>query len=181
MIEIKDLCYCVDSKILFEHANKKILEGQYVLSGNNGIGKSTLLNIVTKSIKPQQGEVAITCDYIYINQAPLLLENLTIKKNVNFFNKTNSEIIFKKLEELNINKNQKVKLLSGGQKQLIYLFISLYSNYDLYLIDEPFNNLDKNRIQLIYELIAEKENVIVVDHLKKFQFKNLEIKNRGIL
>ncbi len=179
MIQISKLYYENESKILFENVNKLITEGQYTLVGNNGIGKTCLLNLITKNLTPQRGNTHINGSYIYINQDPLLLENLSVKRNIIFFNQTNSQEIINKLKDLNINK--KVKHLSGGQKQLVYLLICLYSNYDIYLIDEPFNNLDKNKVHLIYELINTKHNVIVVDHLKKFKFSQLVIKGRGII
>ncbi|WOO91905.1 ABC transporter ATP-binding protein [Mollicutes bacterium LVI A0078] len=72
-----------------------------------------------------------------------------------------------------------MKTLSGGQKQLVYLLISLSTNYELYLIDEPFNNLDKDRVEYIKALIMSKNNVLIIDHLNLFDFKPVYIEKRG--
>lgn len=181
MIEIQNLLYEVEGKILFENASLIIEKGRYHLLGNNGVGKTTLFNLLTNNLKPQEGSIQIDKDFVYINQFPLLLENVSIKNNILFFNKNKKKDIIKKLIECKIDTNKKVKSLSGGQKQLVYLLINLISDYNLYLIDEPFNNLDQNRISLVKDLIDEKNNVIIIDHLNTYNYKNIKIENRGLI
>lgn len=180
MISVRNLLYEVEDKILFENASLEIIAGQYRLIGNNGIGKSSLLNILTNNIKPQAGDVEVCQNYIYISQEPVLLNNVSVLTNVSFFNSRFKKEILKKLDSFGINKHKKIKTLSGGQKQLVYLEICLNSNYDLYLIDEPFNNLDKDRIEYVKEMINSKNNIIVIDHLDKFKFTPIYIEKRGL-
>lgn len=181
VIKIEDLLYEVEGKILFEHGDIKIPNGKYHLVGNNGVGKTTLFNLISSNLKPNAGTVVCEHKVMYVNQFPQLLEDARIKHNINFFNNQNKREIIDILEESNIDVNKKVKSLSGGQKQFVYLLICLISDYGLYLIDEPFNNLDKDKVSLITRLINERTNVIVIDHKNSFDYPKLKIEKRGLL
>lgn len=181
MIEITDLNYSIDSKIIFENANVNIAPNKYVLEGNNGVGKTTLFNILDKEINVSNRKIEMPKNYLYINQFPLLLENTSVKNNIKFFNSANSNNLIKNIQKHGIGVNKRVSSLSGGQKQLLYLLLCLYTDFDLYLIDEPFNNLDTSKVELIKELIDKKEFVVVIDHSNKFEFEKIKIKNRRII
>lgn len=180
MLKITNLLYTVESKILFENCSINIPYGKYCLIGNNGIGKSTLLDLITKQLKPEAGQIEVEKSYIYINQSPQLFANVSVKDNINYFNKKNKKKIITELEAVGIKIKSKFKNLSGGQQQLVYLQICLYSDYQLYIIDEPFNNLDKKHVKYIFDLIDSKQNIIVVDHLQNFDYSKLYIEKRGI-
>ncbi len=180
VIEIKNLNYQIEEKILFENANANIKCGKYILCGNNGIGKTSLLNIITGYIKTDCN-IKVDSHYMYISQSPKLIDNLTVEENVIFFNAKNSQFILNTLIKKNININNKVGSLSGGQKQLTYLLVTLITDYHLYIIDEPLNNLDDDNVDLIVYLINQKDNVLIVDHLFSFDYEMIEIKERKII
>ncbi|WOO89276.1 ATP-binding cassette domain-containing protein [Mollicutes bacterium LVI A0078] len=107
MLSISNLLYEIEDKILFENASLELSSGQYQLVGNNGVGKTSFLNIITNNIKSQAGDVRISKNFLYLSQEPLLLNNVSVKSNVEFFNKQFKDIILKELESFGIDKNKK--------------------------------------------------------------------------
>lgn len=182
MIKLTDFEFQIDGKLLFNNVNLDLTKGQYQLIGSNGVGKTTLFEILTKQItKEVYGKIFIPDSVVYIAQKPLLLENLTVKDNILYFNNKKYDVIARELKEYNININSLVKELSGGQRQLVYLHILLNKHADLYLIDEPLNNLDNINTTKVVKLISLLESVIVIDHQNNFRFKRIKIEKRGVI
>lgn len=71
------------------------------------------------------------------------------------------------------NENQISGKLSGGEKTLLYLLMSI-KNSKFILLDEPFNNLDKNRIELIknfiYHMKKLNKGILIIDHQNNVSF-----------
>ncbi len=152
------------------------------ITGRNGSGKTTLLN----GIYNGKGLVA-NCkrsEIVKISQFTSLFNNLTIKENL-VLHSDEWQINFDKFcyffPEIDIN--VKVKELSGGQKQILNIVIGLSMECKLYLIDEPFNNLDARRKKQLSDYLALLEcALIIVAHGEVLVFcdKRLNINDEEI-
>ena len=130
------------------------------LVGPNGCGKSTLLNLVAGLTAPDSGQVTITTSdgeaprigYVWQNYRESLLPWLTVGENVCFplrvqgvGRSVRRKVAQAALEgfSADIQIDQKVYSLSGGQQQLICLLRSSVSNPHVLLLDEPLSALDQ--------------------------------------
>lgn len=156
MLKVTNLLYSVEDKVLFEICNLKIPKGKYSLIGNNGIGKSILLDLITNQTKIKAGQIEVEKNHIYINQSPQLLSNISAKDNIVYLNPSQAKAVISEVANRGINIKSKVRNLSGGQQRLFYLLICLHSDYHLYLIDEPFNNLAKKHIEYFKSIIEKR-------------------------
>lgn len=184
-LKIKDLTYFNGERIIFDATSIEITMQYNCITAPNGYGKSTLLNLINQS-NPSilyNDKRLSASKIVYIKQEPLLLDNLSVLSNINFFAKPKaSEIIAEIKSHFNYDMKQKVKKLSGGEKQFLYLLIQLKSEGQLYLIDEPFNNLDKDKVVIFEELIKNLPSmVLLVDHQNKItSFTKITIAQRKL-
>ena len=189
-------------KISLHFGKRKILEnltfnlnrGEILgLLGPNGVGKSTIFNIIIGLLKPNYGSIFIEgTDVIndtifnrtrkhkigYVPQHGGYFHDLTLRENL----KAISEIVIenKKLRDEKINlliskfelealQNIKAEFLSGGQKKRLVISLALLSNPKILLLDEPFAALDimtiKNLQQIIVDLQTQNNiSIILCDH-----------------
>tara|TARA_B100001057_G_scaffold16941_1_gene15798 strand:- start:5184 stop:5960 length:777 start_codon:yes stop_codon:yes gene_type:complete len=189
-------------KISLHFGNRKILEnltfnlnqGEILgLLGPNGVGKSTIFNIIIGLLKPNYGSIFIEGKNVinetifnrtkkykigYVPQYGGYFHDLTLRENL----KAISEIVIenKKLRDEKINlliskfelealQNIKAEFLSGGQKKRLVISLALMSDPKILLLDEPFAALDimtiKNLQQIIVDLQMHNNiSIILCDH-----------------
>ena len=166
-IYLKKISLSYNKRQILDDVSFNIRGGEIVgLLGPNGVGKSTIFNIIIGLIKPNYGEVYI--DNKIVNNIPIYqrsidyqlsivpqsggcFSNLTCLENL----KAISEIVLKNKDErsfriekmiskfeLDAVKNTKAKYLSGGQRKKVSIAMSLMSNPKIILMDEPFQGLD---------------------------------------
>jgi ABC-2 type transport system ATP-binding protein len=142
--------YGDDMKIVFKNASITILRDEiYLLVGRNGVGKSTLLSILARIENNHRDtlEWSISKDeqsympshlayYPYMSVKDLL--DFHVLVNPTFFHQD----AIKLLKAFNIDLYQMVKRLSDGQMKILSYVIALSYDVSLYLIDEPFPNVD---------------------------------------
>jgi len=168
-------------------SNKCILNGIYLkaetgkvtgILGHNGCGKSSLLQIIFGSLKSKY-------KLIRIDKTPVLkpLYQTQLIKYLSQYNAIPKQLklstVFK-LYHVDWNhfedefrvfskyKKQKFKILSGGEKRFIEIYLTLKSPSKIILLDEPFSHLAPLYIEAIYTLIhQEKEHktIIITDHM----------------
>lgn len=157
------------SNISYTFENGKI----YLLTGHNGCGKTMLLRALCGLITPDSGEIICDkkCNFGVVIETPKFMENETGYFNLcylasirNIINKdTIKENI--KLFDLDNVKNKKVKIYSLGMKQRLGLCQAVMEDPDIILLDEPFNAIDEENLNRIYEILngfRDKNKIIII-------------------
>lgn len=189
MIHINNVSKSFKKHQLFSNLSFSIGEGTTILTGESGSGKSTLSKIILKNIKPDEGEVIYDEDYdiSYTPQLNHLLDNLTIKENIEYIKSLSTKHPFNNERYNNLSnllnishlENQAFKKLSDGEKRLFSVIISLSFDYDIYLLDEPLSSIDKNRRALLIKFISEFADdhvLIIVSHeIDEFNLNNINV------
>jgi ABC-type multidrug transport system ATPase subunit len=180
MIKLNSLSKTFGDKNILDNVNFAFDKNKiYILNGESGIGKTSLLNVIYGYDKEYSGECVLTNEntkIAYLFQDNLLFNNLTVFDNLKLSclpNRTVTEVkdneIHWALDKVGLkNFSEKmVQTLSGGEKQRVKLAQILLSNPDLILLDEPVSNLDKDSIEKICDIIdfmAQNRTVIIVSH-----------------
>ena len=156
------------------------------LSGPNGAGKTTLLRVICGLLRPEQGMVAwlgnsiakIRSDYqanlAYAAHDPALKGDLTALENLKFsigLRRRVTELQLRgSLERVGVGAcaDLPARILSAGQRRRVAMARVLAAGAKLWLLDEPFTNLDAAGAELMSQLLAEHVRhgglVLVVAH-----------------
>ncbi len=194
IISFENVSLSYGDRLILDNINFKINEGEiFGMLGPNGVGKSTIFNLITGLIKPDNGKIKINnTDVVnfpiyqrtkqfkvgYVPQYGGFFSDLTLYQNLKaiaeiVINEKNSEE--NKINEL-INKfelenlrNIKAKFLSGGQKKKLVIALSLLSDPSVLLLDECFAALDVLTIKMLQEIIVNLQNekkitICICDH-----------------
>lgn len=171
LLEIKNLTISRD-RILLEDVTISCEFNKLQLSGRNGSGKSTF---ISELLNGNESIIIDSDNIIHIDNKPIVFNNLSIATNFELLaSKDYNYRVF--LEYFDIDLMQKVKTLSGGQKQILHILIALSHQADLYIIDEPFNNLDQGNRILVTKILSEKKcNMLIVAHGYNLEFCDVHI------
>ena len=194
ILEFKNISLSYGNRLILDNINFKINEGQiFGMLGPNGVGKSTIFNLITGLIKPKYGKILINGHdatnfpiYLrtkkfkvgYVPQYGGYFNDLSLYDNL----KAISEIIITDANlrsqrinyviskfELDNLKEIKAKHLSGGQKRKLVLALALLSEPKVLLLDEPFAALDVLTIKMLQEIIVNLQQesritICICDH-----------------
>ena len=189
IIEFNNISLSYGNRLILDNLNFKINEGQiFGMLGPNGVGKSTIFNLITGLISPNNGKIKITGQDVtnypiylrtkkfkvgYVPQYGGFFNDLTLHDNL----KAISEIVLENKNfrteridyliskfELDNLKDIKAKFLSGGQKKKLVIALSLLSEPKVLLLDECFAALDVLTIKMLQEIIVnlQSENRITI-------------------
>ena len=174
MLEVDDICAAVGHKTLFSHLSFRVSEGEsWAIIGPNGSGKSTLLSLVSGLRKPAEGSVRIHDEpIIQMSQKELAVrvgllpqfEELNFWGNVSEYVRLgrfahastawsveDDDVVFDALSQVDMKSmsHRLYRSLSGGERQRARLASLIAQTPELFLWDEPLENLDY-RAQAIF-------------------------------
>ncbi len=194
IVEIKNVSVFYNRRQILNNLNLEIKKQELLgMLGPNGVGKSTIFNLITGLKDPNYGDIYI--NGVNVTKLPInerftkfklglvpqyggLIQDLTMLDNL----KLVSEIHIKEkgLREQKINKlisqfefdallNIKAKHLSGGQKKKLVIAMALINDPKILLLDEPFAALDILTIKMLQEVIlnlqsTDEISVVICDH-----------------
>ncbi|MBO6262855.1 MAG: ATP-binding cassette domain-containing protein [Clostridia bacterium] len=173
-IEIRELTKKYDSKSVFERFSVTYKSGKVTaLMGKSGVGKTTLLNCIAKTLPFDGGSIGGANDVSFVFQEDRLIPHLNVYDNLDFIckDKKMKDGIVGVLKDVDML--DKIKSfpseLSGGQKKRVALARAFLSESKLMLLDEPMNSLDfglkLKMYRLFLNLIKESgKTAIYVTH-----------------
>ncbi|MDR0919126.1 MAG: ATP-binding cassette domain-containing protein [Oscillospiraceae bacterium] len=170
--------------------------GMYLIKGESGKGKTTLLSIIGLLDDPSSGNIYFDDNRVdnissrkkcllrkekisFVFQESCLMDNMTVYENISLpFEETgNKNDLDTKLQDildklkLSHRKNHIAKKLSGGEKQRISFARALLKSHEILILDEPISNLDKENSEIIIEtlkIIKKNTLIIVTCHTNHF-------------
>lgn len=185
IISIKDLYFKYDDVKIFDNFNCKFVMGEKnIIVGRNGIGKSTLIKILSKLEKDYTGSIEIDYEidlreideYFWRKEIAVAFQNPitfkgTVRENIMMSNNEQDIYVEKIIQEIGLNLiADKVidnygKNLSGGELQKISIARALVKKPKILILDEPNNNLDINTKEWLKQFINNyKKTLIFISH-----------------
>ena len=195
IVSLKKISLSFGKRQILDNINFEVNQGQILgLLGPNGVGKSTIFNLITGLIKPAYGSILfngvnVTNYPIYERTTKFKIgfcpqyggffSDLTLHENL----KCVGEVLIKddRIRNEKINKliskfeldsvrDIKAKLLSGGQRKKCVIALALLGDPQILLLDEPYSALDLLTIKMLQEIIVNlqtenpKISIIICDH-----------------
>ena len=199
ILEIKNFSFKYENQTIFKNQNFKIEKNTPIgIFGASGMGKSTLIDILTGVVDIEKGDIFFEGSKInsikeidfkisLVSQNPQLL-NTSIKNNIalgveekdidtekllGIIKKTNlNKLVESKKDGIEFLIGDNAGNLSGGQIQRLAIARSLYFDPKIIFLDEPTSALDKENEGMIYDLIyntlSVDTSVVIVSHRKDF-------------
>lgn len=197
-IEIENISKSINNNKLIENFSCIIPRNARIgIVGHNGVGKSTLIKILTGDLLPDNGSIEIG-DTVQIGYFSQECENMDLSMRVIDYIRETAENIrtpdgiitaSKMLErflftsELQWNRIEK---LSGGERKRLYLLKVLMTSPNILLLDEPTNDLDITTLTILEDYLNNFDGaVIAISHdryfLDKMSSEIWELKGNGII
>lgn len=186
MIEVKNVNYRYPgNKIpVFADFSVSIGEGKvYGLLGQNGMGKSTLLYLISGLLRPQSGSVAIdgvetsrrlpgVLSEMFLVPEEFYLPDVSleayVRTNARFYPRFSREVLDACLADFDMPSSLRLGRLSMGQKKKVYMSFALAAGTRLLLMDEPTNGLDIPSKSLFRRVVArhmtDERTLIISTH-----------------
>ncbi|MFO1054108.1 MAG: energy-dependent translational throttle protein EttA [Planctomycetota bacterium] len=175
-----DFSYDGEHKVL-DNVSFELAPGDILgVVGPNGTGKTTLLKMITKKLKPDHGRVVVgeTVELCYVDQERESLDpEKTVWQEISDGQdilklgkyEVNSRSYVAKFNFTGPDQQQKVGSLSGGQRNRVQLAKMLRRGGNLVLLDEPTNDLDLDTLRVLEEAIQVFPGcMVIVSHDRYF-------------
>ncbi len=194
LVKLEKISVSFGRRQILDNINFNINKGEILgMLGPNGVGKSTIFNLITGLLKPDFGSIIIDNENVleypisertkkfkigYVPQYGGFFQDLTLMENL----KAVSEITIQSKKDRNIKIdeliskfeldsiiNVQAKYLSGGQKKKLVIALALMSDPKVLLLDECFAALDVLTIKMLQELIVNLQtekniSICICDH-----------------
>ena len=147
---------------VFQPVSFSVSPGEVLLlTGDNGSGKTTLIRILAGVLRPSQGKVEYgEAERVYVGHQLAVKDDLSVTENIDFmrsFMGGRSESTEDIIDRVGVRRvaEQAARTLSAGQRKRCALARLLLSQAGLWLLDEPYSNLDKNGIAMLDTLLKQ--------------------------
>ncbi len=181
VLEVRNVSHGYDGKLLLDGFSLRVMRGERIgIIGNNGVGKSTLLQILLGALTPDQGSVKLgtNLEIAYFDQLRRELDDT----------KTVADIVGEGRDYISINGGRKhvvgyltdflfsakramtrISALSGGERNRVILAKLFTRAANLLVLDEPTNDLDVETLEALESRLVEYDGtLLVVSHDRYF-------------
>jgi ATPase subunit of ABC transporter with duplicated ATPase domains len=179
-----------DKKLILDNVSCNVRRGSKItIMGQNGAGKSTIFELITRGLKPEEGNIFLAQNMTIATARQVIPRDELDLSVKDFFAKAFEDAaaaglrkntgkiydidpkIDEVLEVVNLHAphDRIIRSFSGGQQARLLLASALIQDPDLLLLDEPTNNLDKAGIDHLTKFLkAYDKTVIVISHEASF-------------
>jgi len=185
IIEVKDISKSFDDINIVQNFSYKFKKRERVgIAGSNGVGKSTLIQLLTQEIKPDTGKVVLGETVVFGHYTQSNLDIRDDKRVIDVIRDIADYIPLKKglklsaealLERFLFPREQQqvyVSKLSGGEKRRLHLITVLIKNPNFLILDEPTNDLDILTLNVMEDyLMTFPGCLLIVSHDRYFMDK----------
>lgn len=176
MLEVKGISGGYGDKVIVRDVSLKVPERNLTaLIGHNGAGKTTLLRLIFGLLKPNNGTVSFGESVLeakpsfsvehgisYMSESNNIFPELTVKENIQLAGhilskakfKEQQDVVLSLFPDLNNKWDTKAGKLSGGQRQMVALGISLMQDPKMLLLDEPSVGLAPSIVDKVMETLS---------------------------
>lgn len=176
IVAVEGLTKKYGKKQVFSNLSFSIEEGKIIgLLGQNGIGKTSLLRILSGLLQPSGGNIKYrsTKTIAVSPEISYFPKWMTVRDSINYyqdffiyFEKDRAECLCSDSE---IELDEKLHKLSRGNQEKVCLFLTLSRKVSLYLLDEPFGGIDPSyKRELKTSLLSnidERSTILIATHL----------------
>ena len=164
MLSVSNLSFERYFERVFEPISFDLSAGSLLLvTGSNGCGKTTLLRLLAGLLDPSEGEIHRQEQPLYAGHNPAIKDDLSVEENIRFWmrfmgtRKSNigTELCKQVIEEIGLTPValQEGRTLSAGQRKRCSLARLLFCDEALWLLDEPYSNLDHEGIVMLDRIL----------------------------
>lgn len=177
VLELNNISFSYPNKHLFSNVSCCVKRGEKVaLVAANGVGKSTLFDIIIGKLQPKTGTVSfghnVTHAFFEQDQNKALNQYKSILEEILYSCKGSEQSIRSMLGSFlfkNDDINKKIEMLSGGEKNRVAMVKVLLKNGNFLLLDEPTNHLDlQSKSVLLQALKQYPGTLLFVSHDYQF-------------
>ena len=164
MLSVSNLSFERYFERVFEPVSFDLSAGSLLLvTGSNGCGKTTLLRLLAGLLEPSEGEIHRNEQPLYAGHNPAIKDDLSVEENIRFWmrfmgtRKSNlgNGLCQQVIEEIGLTPValQEGRTLSAGQRKRCSLARLLFCDEALWLLDEPYSNLDREGIEMLDRIL----------------------------
>lgn len=168
MLAVTDLTFERYFEPVFEPLSFSVGVGELMLvTGANGSGKTTLLQLLAGLLTPVDGQISLQQPVLYAGHKVAIKDDLSVLENIRFMLQFMGHRQAARCSEQDLIESvglasvaqQRGRTLSAGQKKRCAMARLLFCQERLWLLDEPYSNLDQNGTDLL--------NAILQNHLQE--------------
>ena len=187
IVDVKNLTHYYGSKKIYENLNFSVEKGKVVgLLGKNGVGKTTLINILMGFLKPKSGECLIFGEPSHnlsenarkkiglLHEGHQTFEFMTIEQiekfYAPFYDTWKRDVYYDLIDLLALPKTHKISNMSYGQRSQVVLGLIFAQNPELLVLDDYSMGLDAGYRRLFLDYLhdyvkADQKTVFVTSHV----------------
>lgn len=176
-LEARDINFCYfDTPVIPDWSGRLLSFDVVHLKGANGSGKSTLLKILAGILKPQDGRLEVFASLGFVGHQLGLHPLLTVNENLNYalgaqsLADGSSQLSAAKLD---VHQHRQIAYLSLGQQHKVAMLRLMAEQADIWLLDEPFANLDHDSEAWLWQQIDTHRQkggaVVFTAHQRSFK------------